>query len=54
VIDHGGLFARRTENVSTDGTTGGGSNNTVNLALWGCRMLDNPESDLYAVGAIDV
>lgn len=50
-MDHGGLLARGTENVTPDGTTGGGSNNTVNIALWGCRMLNNTESDLYAVGA---
>ena len=50
-IDHGGLLVRGTENVTPDNTIGGGSNNTVNIALWGCRMLDNTESDLYAVGA---
>jgi hypothetical protein len=50
-IDHGGLLVRGTENVTPNNTTGGGSNNTVNIALWGCRMLDNTQSDLYAVGA---
>jgi hypothetical protein len=50
-IDHGGLLVRGTENVTPDNTSGGGSNNTVNIAMWGCRMLDNTGSDLYAVGA---
>lgn len=50
-IDHGGLLVRGTENVTPDNAIGGGSDNTVNIALWGCRMLDNTESDLYAVGA---
>jgi hypothetical protein len=46
--DHGGLLIRGLENVST---ATGGTNNTVNIALWGCRMLRNTETDLYAVGA---
>lgn len=46
--DHGGLLIRGLENVST---ATGGTNNTVNIALWGCRMLGNTETDLYAVGA---
>lgn len=48
-FDHGGLAVVGTENVSPVG--GGGSNNTVNVQLWGCRMSDNYASDLYAVGA---
>jgi hypothetical protein len=50
-IDHGGLLVRGTENVAPNNTNGGGSDNTVNIALWGCRMIDNTGSDLYAVGA---
>ena len=46
--DHGGLLIRGLENVSI---ATGGTNNTVNIALWGCRMLGNTETDLYAVGA---
>lgn len=48
VPDHGGLLVRGLENVST---ATGGSNNTANIALWGCRMQGNTETDLYAVGA---
>jgi hypothetical protein len=48
-FDHGGLAVVGTENISPVG--GGGSNNTVNVQLWGCRMSDNYASDLYAVGA---
>lgn len=48
-FDHGGLVVLGLENVSP--ATGGGSNNTVNIALWGCRMSDNELSDLYGVGA---
>jgi hypothetical protein len=48
-FDHGGLVVLGTENASPVG--GGGSNNTVNVQLWGCRMLDNDTSDLYGVGA---
>lgn len=47
-FDHGGLFVLGTEDVSDDG---GGSNNTVNIQLWGCRMLDNDLTDLTGVGA---
>lgn len=48
-FDHGGLVVLGTENASPVG--GGGSNNTVDVQLWGCRMLDNATSDLYGVGA---
>jgi hypothetical protein len=47
-FDHGGLFVLGIEDVSD---TGGGSNNTVNIQLWGCRMLDNDLTDLTGVGA---
>jgi hypothetical protein len=47
-FDHGGLFVLGLEDVSD---TGGGSNNTVNIRLWGCRMLDNDLTDLTGVGA---
>lgn len=46
--DHGGLLIRGLENVSP---ATGGTNNTVIIALWGCRMLGNTDTDLYAVGA---
>jgi hypothetical protein len=48
-FDHGGLAILGVENVSPVG--GGGSNNTANVELWGCRMSDNQFADLYAVGA---
>jgi hypothetical protein len=48
-FDRGGLAIVGTENVGPAG--GGGSNNTVNVQLWGCRMSDNQSTDLYAVGA---
>jgi hypothetical protein len=48
-FDHGGLVVLGTENASPVG--GGGSNNTVGVQLWGCRMADNDTADLYAVGA---
>jgi hypothetical protein len=48
-FDHGGLVVLGAENASPAG--GGGSNNTVNVQLWGCRMADNQNADLYAVGA---
>jgi len=48
-FDNGGLIVLGLENVSP--STGGGSNNTVNITLWGCRMLDNSIVDLYGVGA---
>lgn len=48
-FDRGGLVILGIENVSPVG--GGGSNNTANVELWGCRMSDNQFADLYAVGA---
>jgi hypothetical protein len=48
-FDHGGLVVLGTDNASPTG--GGGSNNTVNVQLWGCRMLDNDTWDLAAIGA---
>jgi len=48
-LDQGGLLVIGLENAST--ATGGGSNNTVNISLWGCRMLDNARSDLTVIGA---
>jgi hypothetical protein len=47
--DRGGLFVIGTENASP--ASGGGSNNTVNISLWGCRMLNNNLTDLTGVGA---
>jgi len=49
VFDHGGLVALGIDNTSPG--TGGGSNNTVNIKLWGCRMLGNTNSDLTGIGA---
>jgi hypothetical protein len=51
-FDHGSLVALGTENISA--TTGGGSNNTVNIRLWGCRMLGNTDWDLAGIGARSV
>jgi hypothetical protein len=48
-FDHGGLIVVGAENDSPNG--GGGSNNTVNVQLWGCRMSGNAVHDLYGVGA---
>jgi hypothetical protein len=48
-FDRGGLIVLGSENISA--TTGGGSNNTVNVKLWGSRMLGNEESDLLGIGA---
>lgn len=48
-LDHGGLIVVGVENDSPTG--GGGSNNTVNVTLWGCRMSGNALHDLYGVGA---
>ena len=48
-FDHGGLIVLGTENISDSG--GGGSNNTIHVRLWGCRMADNDDSDLAAIGA---
>jgi hypothetical protein len=50
--DHGGLFVEGTENASP--VSGGGSNNTVNVWLWGCRMLGNDTADLAVNGARSV
>lgn len=47
-FDHGGLIVLGTEDISA---SGGGSNNTVKVALWGSRMLGNDNADLLAVGA---
>jgi hypothetical protein len=51
-LDRGGLIALGVENVSP--SAGGGSNNTVRIRLWGCRMADNGEPDLTAIGARSV
>jgi hypothetical protein len=51
-FDHGGLVALGTDNTSP--TTGGGSNNSVNIKLWGCRTLDNTNWDLAGIGARSV
>ena len=48
-FDHGGFIVVGAENDSPTG--GGGSNNTVSVRLWGCRMLGNALHDLYGVGA---
>jgi len=48
-FDQGGLVALGTDNASLTG--GGGNNNSVNVQLWGCRMLNNKLSDLAAIGA---
>jgi hypothetical protein len=48
-FDHGGLIVVGAENDSPTG--GGGSNNTVSVRLWGCRMSGNALHDLYGVGA---
>jgi hypothetical protein len=48
-FDHGGLIVVGAENDSP--VAGGGSNNTVNVRLWGCRMSGNALHDLYGVGA---
>lgn len=49
VFDHGGLIALGTDNTSP--VAGGGSSNTVNIKLWGCRMLNNTLWDLAGIGA---
>lgn len=48
-LDQGGLLIIASENGSV--ATGGGSNNIVNISLWGCRMLDNARSDLTVIAA---
>jgi hypothetical protein len=48
-IVRGGLIVFGSENNS--GVAGGGSNNTVHVRLWGCRMSDNADADLTAIGA---
>jgi hypothetical protein len=47
-LDRGGLIVLGTEDISN---AGGGSDNTVNVRLWGTRMLGNATSDLAAIGA---
>jgi hypothetical protein len=51
-FDHGGLVALGTDNTSA--STGGGSNNTINVKLWGCRLYYNDASDLTGIGARSV
>lgn len=48
-FDHGGLVVLASDNASTAG--GGGNGNTVDIQLFGCRMLGNSTSDLEAIGA---
>lgn len=48
-FDRGGLIVLGSENISD--VTGGGSNNTVHVRLWGCWMSDNVDADLTAIGA---
>lgn len=48
-FDHGGLVALGTDNISP--VAGGGTSNTVNIKLWGCRMLGNTLWDLAGIGA---
>jgi hypothetical protein len=48
-FDHGGFLALGTDNTSD--VSGGGSNNTVSVKLWGCRMMGNDLTDLMGVGA---
>ena len=48
-FDHGGLVVLGSDNASPVG--GGGNDNTVNVQLFGCRMLENNTSDLTAIGA---
>ena len=48
-LDHGGLVVLGTEDISP--VAGGGSNNTVTVRLWGCRMAGNELADLVAIGA---
>lgn len=47
-LDRGGLFVLGIEDVSA---AGGGSNNTVNVAMWGTRLADNANVDLAAIAA---
>jgi hypothetical protein len=48
-FDRGGLIVLGSDNISD--VTGGGSNNTVRVRLWGCRMSDNADADLAGIGA---
>jgi hypothetical protein len=48
-LDQGGLLVIASENAST--VSGGGSNNTANIRLFGCQMFDNVRSDLTVIGA---
>ena len=44
--DAGGLIVVAAENAGADF-----GNNTVNVSLWGCRMLDNSDTDLKAIAS---
>jgi hypothetical protein len=48
-LDRGGLIVLGSENISD--VSGGGSQNTVVIKLWGCRMVGNYGADLTAIGA---
>ena len=48
-FDRGGLIVVGSENISD--TTGGGSNNTVRVRVFGGRMWSNGDVDLAAIGA---
>ena len=48
-LDPGGLIVLGGENISA--TSGGTSNNRVEVKLWGCRMADNATADLIGIGA---
>jgi hypothetical protein len=48
-FDHGGLVVLGAEDISE--AAGGGSNNTVEVRLWGCRMAGNALADVTAIGA---
>lgn len=52
VFDHGGLAVLGIENTSTQ--AGGGSNNTVHVELWACRLQGNTNADLTGIGARSV
>lgn len=48
-FDHGGLVVLASDNASPTG--GGGNDDTVNVQLFGCRMLGNNTADLSGIGA---
>lgn len=48
-FDKGGLVILASENIST--IDGGGSHNTVNVKLWGCRTLNNNLWDLAGIAS---